>query len=313
MNVTRSGLRMAVIFAVIAISWGGSYVALKVGLPYSRPFSYATMTTLIGGLALAVAAWSGTRTIPRDLYAHGLAFLLGLLNSSIFIGLLNLGLSAKGMDAGLGSILTYTQPLIVVILAMVFLRERPGRRRLVGVAIGFAGMAVALSSGMRLSVAPLWSYLCLLGASLGWAMGTIIYKRVHGRVDLLWNAALQGLYAAIPLGLIAYVAEGSVVVLNPTPIALLALAEMSLLSSGLAMGLYLYLLKHHAAIKVGAFIFVVPLTAVVLGVILLGERLTPLLALGAAGVLVGIYLANGETAETAQRESAEVAVPATAR
>ena len=287
-------MRTNLAFGLVAVSWGGSYVASKVGLADAGPFSFAMLTTLFGGLTVALVAWYRTRAVPRDLHAHGLAALLGLLNSTVFVGLLNLGLAARGMSAGMASILTYTQPLMVVVLARALLRERPGRRRLLGVVIGFAGMVIALGASIGTSLAPLWSYLCPLGAALSWALGTVLFKQIHARVDLLWTAALQGIYAAIPLGAIAYLTEGSAVAMHPTVPALLALAQVALFSSGVAMATYLYLLTRHATVKVGVYLFTVPLISVLLGVLLLHEPLPPSLALGGVGVLAGVYLSGAE-------------------
>src|SRR5579883_2539958 len=276
-------MRTNLAFGLVAVSWGGSYVASKVGLADAGPFSFAMLTTLFGGLTVALVAWYRTRAVPR-----------GLLNSTVFVGLLNLGLAARGMSAGMASILTYTQPLMVVVLARALLRERPGRRRLLGVVIGFAGMVIALGASIGTSLAPLWSYLCPLGAALSWALGTVLFKQIHARVDLLWNAALQGIYAAIPLGAIAYLTEGSAVAMHPTVPALLALAQVALFSSGVAMATYLYLLTRHATVKVGVYLFTVPLISVLLGVLLLHEPLPPSLALGGVGVLAGVYLSGAE-------------------
>ena len=297
MRLVPPAVRTALIFAIIVFSWGCSYVAAKVGLPFSRPFSFATLSTFCGGAALALAAFWRTHRLPRDPYLHLSACILGILNSTMYVGLVNLALATRGVSAGLASILTFTQPLMVVVLARLFLAERTGRRRLIGVVLGFGGMTVALSNELGMGAAPLRSYLYLLGAALSWGLGTVGYRYIHGRIDLLWNTALQGIYASVPLGLAAWALDGGLV-LRPTPLALAALAELSLLSSGLAMWLYFYLLSHHAAVKVGALLFAVPLTSVALGVLLLGERLSPLLVIGSAGVLVGIYLVNSAAEAT---------------
>ena len=200
---------------------------------------------------------------------------------------MNLGLAR--ISAGESSILTYSQPLLVVLLAWAFLRERPGARTLLGLGLGFLGVIAVVADRVRPGASAEWlGYVYALGGGFFWAVGTVLFRAWQRRLDILWTTALQALYGAVPLALLAFAVE------RPRFDVTLelgwTLAFTGLGSAGLAYLIYFYLLRHRDVAEVNSFVFLVPFFAVLFGTVILGERLGPVSLLGAALILGGIYV-----------------------
>jgi drug/metabolite transporter (DMT)-like permease len=200
---------------------------------------------------------------------------------------MNLGVAR--ISAGESSILTYTQPLIVALLAWAFLAERPSARKLSGLALGFVGVVAVVADKVRPGAAPEWlGYGFALGGGFFWAVGTLFFRSWQRRLDILWTTALQALYGAVPLALLALAVEHPSLDLGPELGWTLAFTGLG--SAGLAYLIWFYLLRHRDVAEVNSYVFLVPLFAVLFGAAVLDERLGPVSLLGAALILGGIYV-----------------------
>jgi drug/metabolite transporter (DMT)-like permease len=280
-------LRIPAAFLVLCLIWSLTYVVLKVALVEAPPLTFTALRALIAGVALALIAivregW------PRDRRVHTAAFVLGLLNVAALWGFMNLSLTYIG--AGETAILTYTQPLIVAALAWWMLDEQLPRRRVLGLAIGFTGVVLIMVDRITLSGNAI-GYIYALAGGVGWSLGTIAFKRWQPLPSLTWVTALQALYGAPALIFLAAVFERD----RSFPLtwgAGGALLFTGLGSSGIAYLLWFFLLRRGAASVVSAYVFLVPLGAVLSGALLLGESLVMMTALGATALVIGIFLVN---------------------
>jgi drug/metabolite transporter (DMT)-like permease len=133
----------------------------------------------------------------------------------------------------------------------------------------------------------------ILGAAsaLSWALGTVFFKRCEARVSTLWAVALPFLVGGVVL---------TVFGLSVEPLREVAwkggfvasLSYSGLVGISLAWGIWFALVRAGEASRVASYIFAVPLTAVLIGVVFLGEPLGYTLLVGAAFVVAGIYLVN---------------------
>jgi drug/metabolite transporter (DMT)-like permease len=234
------------------------------------------------------------RSFPRDRRTHATAIWLGLTNIAAFWGFQNLAISR--ITAGETAILVYLQPLLVGAGAWLFLGERLNARRSAGLLLGFAGIVVVL--GARLGGAAddgRVGYLFAAGAGVAWAAGTIIFKRRGWKASPLWMASLQSLYGAVPLIVLAGLLEhprGAV-----TFTAVWTILYASLGAAVLAYWLWYSLLQQKSATQVAAFVFLVPVVAVVGDALFLGNAPGPLALLGGGLVALGIWLVNSRRVE----------------
>ena len=282
---------MVLAFVVLVVLWGSSFSALKVGLEYAPPVLFAGVRSILGGLVMTVVAlvWGGSPKVRR----HWPVFaLLTVLNVVLFLGLQTVAIMY--LPSGSAAVLIYLQPILVGVLAWLFLGEGLTVRKVVGLLLGFSGIA-AVSAGGLLGELPPGASLGVafgVGAALSWALGTVYFKQAQERVSTLWAVAVPFLAGGVVLTALVTVVESPAEITWNTPFVL-SLLYSSLFGTAVAWLIWLGLVRAGEASRVSAYIFFVPLMAVLIGAIFLDETLSPSLLVGAALVVVGIYLANG--------------------
>jgi O-acetylserine/cysteine efflux transporter len=193
--------RHSLLAALVAVLWGLNFVAIDLGLHANGrdvpPLLFVAMRFL-----LVVFPWILFIRKPDVSWAAIIG--VGLFMSAGQFGLLYLSM-ALGMPAGLASLVLQAQVLLTVLLAAVFLRERPSRRQLAGVVLGVAGLAIVAVG--RSSVAPLLPFIIVLGAALSWAAGNVIARKAKAASGLglvVWSGAV----VPIPLIALSLVIDG---------------------------------------------------------------------------------------------------------
>lgn len=159
--------------AVLALVWGYNWVVMKFALRYAGPFDFAALRTLGASLCLLLTLLVMR---PRQFWPRypRATLLLGLLQTVCFVGLVNLAL-VRG-DAGKSSVLVYSMPFWVAMLAPMVLRERSQRAHWPVIAIAIAGLLLILSPWEK---APdLVSSLLALGAGFFWALSVLVVKKI---------------------------------------------------------------------------------------------------------------------------------------
>lgn len=279
-------------FVVLVVLWGSSFSAIKVGLEYAPPVLFAGVRSILGGLVMTLAAlvWGGRPKFRRH---WGVFALLTALNVVLFLGLQTVAIMY--LPSGSAAVLIYLQPILVGVLAWLSLGEGLTSRKVVGLLLGFSGIA-AVSAGGLLGDLPPGAALGValgVGAALSWALGTVYFKKAQERVATLWAVAVPFLAGGVVLTALGTFFESFGEITWNAPFVL-SLLYSSLLGTALAWLLWLGLVRAGEASRVSAYIFFVPLVAVLIGALFLDEALSPSLLVGAALVVAGIYLANGQ-------------------
>ena len=279
-------------FSLLVVFWGSAFAVVKVGLGYSPPVLFAGLRILIGGLAMVVAAllWGGSHNVGRD---WPVFLLLALYNAVLFIGLQTYAI--LHLPSGSAAVLVYLQPILVGVLAWLILGEPLSTAKIVGLLLGFSGIvAVSIESisGGTNAVSPAG---VIFGAAsaLFWALGTVYFKKYEERISTLWAVALTFLVGGVVLTALGLVVEGWREV-SWTGEFVASLLYSGLVGISLAWVIWFALVRAGEASRVAAYIFAVPLTAVLIGVVFLDEPLGYALLVGAALVVSGIYLVNRE-------------------
>jgi drug/metabolite transporter (DMT)-like permease len=279
-------------FSLLVLFWGSSFAVVKIGLDYSPPLLFAGLRILLGGLAMVLAAilWGGSPNLRRD---WPVFLLLALFNAVLFVGLQTYAILY--LPSGSAAVLVYLQPILVGVLAWLILGEPLSAAKLVGLLLGFSGI-VAVSLGSLTGAENAISTVGVIfgaGSALSWALGTVYFKKYEVRISTLWAVAMTFLVGGIVLTLLGLLVE------RWKDISWSGEFVASLLYSGLvgislAWVIWFALVRAGEASRVAAYVFAVPLSAVLIGVVILGEPLGYTLLIGVALVLSGIYLANRE-------------------
>ena len=135
-------------FALLVVFWGSTFLAIKVGLGYSRPVLFAGIRTLLTGAAMMLAAlsWGGRANLRRDWLVY---LLLTVFNVAGFFGLQTL--AVLYMPSGMTAVVIYLQPILVGLLSFLILGEPLTASKVVGLFLGFSGIvAVSAESSLGL-------------------------------------------------------------------------------------------------------------------------------------------------------------------
>jgi drug/metabolite transporter (DMT)-like permease len=284
MAMVPDRFRIAAAFAAIYLVWGSTYLAIALALPAIPPFALMGSRSLVGGLILfAVARARGAVIGPRDWLVGGACGLL------FFVGCHGvLAVAEQRVPSGLASILLATIPFWTVLIGLVLPLEKPTRpRSLALLAPGFAGVALIAWRELAGAGPALADILMLLGASLSWALGTVVSERHSGETPA---NALAGM-ALITGGLVLLglaVATGELRRVDPAGlmgVPGLAWAHLTLAGTVVTFGAYVWLLERVSPPLVGTYTFVNPIVAVALGWAVLGEAPTVEMLAGGALVL----------------------------
>jgi drug/metabolite transporter (DMT)-like permease len=277
---------------VLAAIWGAAFLFMRLAAPE------------FGAVALAAVRVTGAAVILLPLLAQQgqmsalgqhwkPIFLVGLTNSAIPFVLF--AYAALTITAGLSSIFNATAPLFGAVVAWVWLKDRPGPGRVLGLAIGFAGVLwlawdkAGFKPGAPMTQTGLALLACLGSTSLyGWSAN--FTKRYLTGVPPLASATGSQLSSALFLAIPAWWFWPASV---PSVTAWTAVGLLALLCTGLAYVMYFRLIARVGPANAITVTFLIPVFGVLWGGLFLNERLTSVMAIGCAVIVVGTALATG--------------------
>lgn len=281
MGAGRTGRLPArdVAFAVlVALIWGMGFVVAKAGMAHFPPVLLMALRFSVTALALV---WF-LEPIGANAGRLGVVSVVGatLQYSLTFTGV-------KGVGAGLAALVIQLEVPFLVLLGALLLRERPSRRKWLGIAIAFAGAALIAGQG-RFGADWVPLLLLVLGA-LFWAFGQVLVRGVTGMSGLsvtAWTALL----AAPQLYLASALFEtGQVEALRTAGVEVWGAAiYLGLVMTALGYALWNTLILRHEVGRVAPFLLLLPVFSVIGGIVFLSEEIEPVRLLGGAVVLAGV-------------------------
>jgi drug/metabolite transporter (DMT)-like permease len=262
-----------VALCLLAPIWGYGWVVTKVALDYTQPITFAALGTALSAAGLFLVLLVLRRPLrPPPI---GFTLLIGLLQTTAFVGLVLLAIRTGG--AGKTAVLAYTMPFWLLLLAWAFLGERLHDVQWLAVGLMLAGLVLVVEPWRLEGV--LSSVLSLL-SGVAWAASALVVKlmgRRH-RVDVLSLTAWQMLLGSLPLVLAAGLAYDGAPVWSATFVG--ALAYNVILANVAAWPLWLYALRSLSAGTAGLGTLAVPVIGVVAAWLQLGERPGPVKGAG---------------------------------
>ena len=279
---------------VLSILWGGSFFFVGVAVKELPPFTIVTLRVGLAALALAALLRIMGLSMPKDRRIWIAFFGMGLLNNLIPFCLIVWGQTQ--IASGLASILNATTPLFTVLVAhFLTADEKMTGNRMVGVLIGFAGVAVMISpaalSGLGDNV---WAQLAVLGAAVSYAFASVFGRRFKAMgVAPLMTATGQVTASTVMLIPLVLLVDHPWTLPFPSLSTWGALAGIALLSTALTYVLFFRILSAAGATNLTLVTFLVPVSAILLGSLALGERLETKHFLGMAMIAMGLAAIDG--------------------
>jgi len=263
----------------LAAIWGGAFVFLRVAAPVLGPAWTAEIRVLLGGLALL--AWLRLSGVDVGLRRHARPYLLlGALIIALPFALF--AYAAARAPASLLAIVNATSPMFGIAWSAAFRDERLTLRKLAGLVLGTAGVAlIAGPVEMRAGAEFHAAILAALGGACAYGATGVLMKRLAGGSSPRAMAAGNQLGAAVALlPLLPFVLPQAA----PSPLVMANVLALALLASGVAFVLYFRLIADIGATRALTVTYLIPLFGVLWGWLFLGETL-PAAALG-GGLLI---------------------------
>ncbi|XVQ86611.1 EamA family transporter [Microbispora siamensis] len=268
----------------LAAVWGVNFVVMQAGLKHYPPLTYAALRFLLAALP-AVLVTGGPRVPWRWVLATGAS--LGVAQ----YGLLLLGMRA-GMPAGLTSLVLQVQAVFTALFATALLGERPGRRRIAGMAVAFGGLGlIAAGVVARSGAIPFGAFLLCVGAAAGWGLGNVATRRAAPPDSLrfmVWVSAVS----APPLLALALATEGPSSLTSFTAEGVGAVLYTAFLSTLGGFAVWGWLLARYDASVVAPYSLLVPVFGIASAALFTGEPISPLTVAAGALILAGLLFGN---------------------
>lgn len=272
---------------LFCLLWSSAFVAGKIGVTDCPPLIFLTVRFLAAGvLILGLAALGGERfdLRRRDLVAFAL---IGIFNNALYLGLGYVGL--RSISSGLNALIVSANPIFTAVLAARLLGERITLRKVIGLVLGIAGVALVVADRIQGGGDSPVGIAFSVGALAAIVGGTILFKRLAPQGSLWIGNGVQNLAGGLAVAPFAYAFSD---VSEFVPGARLMAAWLYLIVGGsiVAYLLWFHLLTTYGATGASALHFLMPPLGMLFGWAILGEKLAPHDLLGIVPVALGIYL-----------------------
>lgn len=272
----------------LAAIWGMSFLFMRTATPEFGAIALVAVRTSIAALFL-LPLLMFKKHLP-DLKQHWRPiFWVGLINTAIPFCLFSYAVVQLG--AGFGSILNATAPMFAAIVAFFYLKDRLNKWAVLGLLIGFVGVAVIsiARSGLNSELAVL-SIAAALSATLAYGVAACYTKQRLTGVSTLAVATGSQIFASVMLFPLAYYTWPTDV---PSLTAWWQVTVLGTVCTAMAYMLYFRLIANVGAAKAMTVAYLIPVFGVIWGIVFLGESVSLLMAVGAGLILLGVTLTTG--------------------
>jgi drug/metabolite transporter (DMT)-like permease len=272
--------------------WGTTWAAIRIGLQGVPPFLGVSLRFAIAGVLLFALAFRMRVRFGAERREKALWVVNALFSYCISYGVVYW--AEQWVPSGLGSVLFATFPLFVSIIARFALpAERLGPAAILGLLIGFGGVAVIFSEDLAALGGPgvAQAALVFLISPLSAATASVAIKKWGARIHPLSITTVPMVISAAVMGAVAAMFERSAAVTWDVP-SVGALLYLAVFGSAVTFSLYFWLLKHTTAIRVSLIAYTTPVIAVTVGAVFLDEPVTARMLVGTVLVIGGVALAG---------------------
>lgn len=288
----------------LAAIWGASFMFIEVALEDLEPTTLMAARTGIAALLL-LALLAARRGLGRLKAVGWTGFAIGIVNTAVPFVLIAWG--QKHIDSGVAAIGNASVPIWVAVLA-IWMREseRATGARLLGIVLGLAGVGVLTGAQPEVGTWAVIGTLAVVLASICYAVGSLLLQERMGKVD--------------PLTMSVATSVGAVAVLLPPGLAQMpdqfpgaketaSVLALGVLGTAVGMLMFLKLIDDYGSFRAGLVTYLLPVTALLYGALLLDEPVNAWMLLGLALILSGVSLGSGLVRPSRRAEAVEPARP----
>ena len=276
---------------LLSIFWGGAFFFVEIALRGFQPLALVFLRVTIAALILLLVVYIRGHRIPTSLKTWGAYFVMGALNNALPFSLIVWGQTR--IDSGVASILNATTPIFTVLLAHFLTSdEHLTIRKFIGVLIGFCGVFLMMSPELQNGFS--WrglGLIAVLGAAISYSLAGIFGKRFKQEHPMVTSTGMLicSTIMMAPLAIFSGSLGASVLSIQ----AITAVLGIAAISTAMAYLLYFRILASAGATNVLLVTFLIPVSALLLGIGVLGEVIHVLEYAGMGGIFMGLIVIDG--------------------
>lgn len=273
---------------IFVVIWSSGFVVAKYAFQNSDVIFFLSIRLILASAILALitkAMGQSLRLSRRDLLA---SLLIGIALHAFYLGGVWQAI-AEGSPAGIASVITSLQPVLVSLIAVRLLGERLTRNQVIGLFLGLFGVMMVLEPAFaRAGEMTVLALILLLFALSGSTSATLMQKKIGHSIPLLAGTTYQFLIAGVVLGLFSLATGKTMMEWNME--SSLAMAWAIIVTSLIAVLMLLWMLTKGSAARVSSLLYLVPPMTAIQALILFGEKLNPQAIIGIAMTALGVAL-----------------------
>ncbi|MCG9107711.1 DMT family transporter [Laribacter hongkongensis] len=271
------------------VMWSSGYVAGKVGLDYSAPYTLIFLRFASAGLIMLAVSLITRAPWPKTLRQYFHLAVVGLLVQGIQFSGLYAGM-AQGVTAGTSALIVGTMPVFTALVAGWLFKERVSLKQWFGAFLGVAGVGVGVAQHGGFGSSTIAGYLFVGLALFGITVGTLYQKHFCAGLDLRTAGFVQLIAATILTAFLAGHSEGFQAQWGLPLLG--SVAWLSIINSIGAVTVWFVLIQRGEAAKVSSLFHLIPGATALMGFAVLGETLSQLSIVGFAMTAVAVYLSH---------------------
>ena len=282
-------------YIVMCLIFGTTFLAIKIGIDAGAPpfFSAGVRFFLAGVILFSIMVWKRKASISllfkKEMFLTGFALTFGVFATLYW--------AEQYLSSGIAAVLSATAPLMILLLQTTITRQSLPAVAWIGCLVGFAGVLLMLLPGLTVTFSTVWLLGCLvvLFGQVFYSAGTVYSRRVIQRFQdsspIALNAA-QMMYGGALLLILSLFTENVNVQSMVTPAAIVSLFYLIVVGSMMGHTIFYWLVAKTNPVFPATWLYISPLIALTLGVILYHEPLSILSLAGGITIIGGIILIN---------------------
>jgi len=291
-HMTQVSTRDWILIGLLSAIWGGSFLFGRILMLEWPPFTVTFLRVFIAAIFLWLFVKATKRSFPADGTLIMAIIIMGILNNVIPFSLILIGQTEIG--SGLASVINAMTPIWTLIIANSFTSdEKFTANRITGIIFGFLGVMTLIGTDIIQGLtASAWAQGTVLGATISYGFASVWGKRFKSHDPILISTGQLTASSIIMLPLI-FMLEEPLALNTPSLEMIIAMIGLSVLCTAFAYVLFFKILSSAGATNVSLVTFLVPVSAILLGIIWLGEVLTLSNIAGMALIIIGLMMIDG--------------------
>ena len=280
------------LIGLLAAIWGGSFLFGRILMIEWPPFTVVFLRVSIAALTLWIFLIVTSRKFPKDINLVKMVLVMGILNNVIPFSLILIG--QREIGSGLAAVVNAMTPIWTLIIANFFTSdEKFTTNKIAGIVFGFLGVTVLIGADFVQGLtASAWAQGAVLGATISYGFASVWGKRFKGQDPIIISTGQLTASSIIMLPII-FLVEDPFAISAPSLEMLVSLIGLAVVCTAFAYVLFFKILDSAGATNASLVTFLVPVSAIILGIIWLGEILTTSNILGMILIITGLALVDG--------------------